>query len=239
MKRHFTAISISLSWALAEGAWAATDALTQVPAGFEALVEGQVEQLELQLFNRNLGVHPVLVQPGRIEFKQPERIAALLVEAGVLASPQELLPLLSQPLPSNSQLACSYGLASEASCGYLETEAVAVILDEAGARLQVLLRKDWLPTNEASALRLHTPSEAEMPSSTGKTSISPSPTVTAPWVPAASAHSAWEKTVTWGSPGPIRPTRTSAAVTATWNSTTPTTGETSTVNTTHRRDAWT
>ncbi|SCX62152.1 CS1-pili formation C-terminal [Pseudomonas sp. NFACC32-1] len=161
MKLHFTALSISLSWALADAVAATSDDLTRVPAGFEALVEGQVEQLELQLFNRNLGLHPVLVRPGRIEFQQPERIAALLVEAGALATPQELLPLLSQPLPSNSQLACSYGLASEASCGYLETEAVAVILDEAGARLQMLLRKDWLPTNEASTLRLHTPSEAQ------------------------------------------------------------------------------
>lgn len=160
MKRHFTALSISLTWALADAVSVASTDLPQVPAGFEALVEGQVEQLELQLLNRNLGLHPVVVRPGRIEFQQPERITALLIEAGASASSEELLPLLSEPLPSNSQLACSYGLASEASCGYLDTDAVAVILDEAGARLQILMRKDWLPASDTTALRLHTPSEA-------------------------------------------------------------------------------
>ncbi|WP_339475643.1 TcfC E-set like domain-containing protein [Pseudomonas sp. RL_5y_Pfl2_73] len=161
MKRHFTVLSITLSWALADAVSVASTDLPQVPAGFEALVEGQVEQLELHLLNRILGLHPVMVRPGRIEFQQPERIAALLIEAGASASAQDLQSLLSEPLPSNSQLACSYGLASEASCGYLETDAVAVILDAAGARLQILMRKDWLPANDAAALRLHTPTEAQ------------------------------------------------------------------------------
>ncbi|PZS57941.1 hypothetical protein A7X64_15665 [Stenotrophomonas maltophilia] len=78
-----------------------------VPAGFEDLVEGQTEQLDIQLFGRSAGLSPVRVTLEHVQLEDPARVLqGLDLPAEAQAA---LLPALSQPLPRNSHLACRFG----------------------------------------------------------------------------------------------------------------------------------
>ncbi|KOQ75497.1 usher protein [Stenotrophomonas maltophilia] len=126
-----------------------------VPAGFEDLVEGQVEQLDIRLFGRSAGLSPVRVTLEHVQLEDP---AAVLQ---VLDLPTEaqaaLLPALSEPLPRNSHLACRYGGAA-AGCGYLDPPedpaAVRALYDEGEGAVRLFVARQWLP-GEPAAKRFH------------------------------------------------------------------------------------
>lgn len=117
---------------------------TRVPAGFESLLEGQVEQIEVQLFGRSLGLMPLKVKLDSVQFLDPEGVASALPldgegESDLRASIAEAL---RPPLPRNGNLACPPGVRE--GCGYLETKSAAVIYDENRGVALLFLAKEWV-----------------------------------------------------------------------------------------------
>jgi len=147
----FALVSASVS-----GAHAAVSA---VPAGFEDLVRGQTEHLEVRLYGRSLGVFSALVKPGVLQFDNPEAIAETAVQ-GAIADPQLLEALtqaLAVELPRNGQLICagsprdsdaSFDLAEQRgelmlSCNHIETPTAAIIYDERNGVVNLFLARTW------------------------------------------------------------------------------------------------
>ncbi|PSM13412.1 TcfC E-set like domain-containing protein [Stenotrophomonas maltophilia] len=139
------ALSLASPWAVARG----------VPAGFEDLVEGQTEQLDIQLFGRSAGLSPVRVTLEHVQLEDPARVLqALELSAEAQAA---LLPALQQPLARNSHLACRFGGAS-AGCGYLDPpddpQAVRALYDEGEGAVRLYVARQWI-IGEPAAERLH------------------------------------------------------------------------------------
>lgn len=146
-----TRLAVALALSLATPLVAARS----VPPGFEDLVEGQIEQLDIRLFGRSAGLSPVRVTLEHVQLEDPARVLQAL---DLSAEAQEaLLPALSQPLLRNSHLACRYGGAS-AGCGYLEApddpSAVRVLYDEGEGAVGLFVARQWLP-GEPAAERFH------------------------------------------------------------------------------------
>ena len=126
-----------------------------VPPGFEDLVHGQIEQLDIRLFEHSAGLSPVLVTLDTVQLQDAERVLqALDLPPEAQAA---LLPALSAPLPRNSHLACRHG-SSGRGCGYLDPPddpgAVRVIHDEGEGALRLFFARQWLP-QPRSGDRLH------------------------------------------------------------------------------------
>ncbi|HEL3822918.1 TPA: TcfC E-set like domain-containing protein [Stenotrophomonas maltophilia] len=146
-----TRLAVALALAMAAPLVAAHG----VPAGFEDLVEGQTEQLDIQLFGRSAGLSPVRVTLEHVQLEDPAHVLqALDLPADAQAA---LLPALSQPLPRNSHLACRFGGAT-AGCGYLdppEDPAVArALYDEGEGAVRLFVARQWIP-GEPAAERYH------------------------------------------------------------------------------------
>lgn len=144
-----------LAIALALSLPAPLAAARSVPVGFEDLLDGQVEQLEVRLFGRSAGLSPVRVSVEHVQLEDPAGVlSALELSADAQAA---LLPALSQPLPRNSHLACRYG-GSIAGCGYLdapeEAGAVRAIFDEGEGAVRLFIARQWI-TEAPSAARFH------------------------------------------------------------------------------------
>jgi hypothetical protein len=143
-----TRLAIALALALAlDGAHAAARG---VPAGFEELAEGQIEQLDVRLFGRSAGLTPVLVTLHSLQLQEPARVLQALQ-----LSPEAqtvLLPALSVALPRNSHLACRHGIA-DAGCGYLDppddASVAAAIYDEGEGTVSLFVARQWLPAAPA------------------------------------------------------------------------------------------
>ena len=131
-----------------------------LPAGFEDLVVGHTERLEVRLFGRSAGLWPVRVGLDSVTVEQPAQVLAALPlgEDARMA----LLPALSAPMPRNSHLACRFGL-PEAGCGWLDPPddpgRVRVIHDEGEGALLLFPARQWLPAESAAPSRYHQPSE--------------------------------------------------------------------------------
>ncbi len=129
----------------------------RVPAGFEDLVAGQIEQLEVRVFGRSAGLSPVRVSLTHVQLQSP---AAVLQSLGLSEAAQAaLLPSASQPLPRNAHLACRFG-APAAGCGYLpapqDPHGVAALYDEGEGALHLFIARQWLD-EEAQRPRFHRP----------------------------------------------------------------------------------
>ncbi|WMR44923.1 TcfC E-set like domain-containing protein, partial [Stenotrophomonas maltophilia] len=146
-----TRLAVALALAMAAPLVAAHG----VPAGFEDLVEGQTEQLDIQLFGRSAGLSPVRVTLEHVQLEDPARVLqALDLPAEAQAA---LLPALSQPLPRNSHLACRFGGAT-AGCGYLDPPedptAARALYDEGEGAVRLFVARQWIP-GEPAAERYH------------------------------------------------------------------------------------
>ena len=147
-----TRLAVALALALATPLVAARG----VPPGFEDLVEGQTEQLDIQLFGRSAGLSPVRVTLEHVQMEAPEQV---LQSLDLSAEAQAvLLPALSQPMPRNSHLACRFGGAT-AGCGYLDPPedpaAVRALYDEGEGAVRLFVARQWIP-GEPAAERFHT-----------------------------------------------------------------------------------
>ena len=137
---------LALVIALTLAAQAACAAPRGVPAGFEDLVAGQTEQLEVRLFGRSAGLVPVRVTLDHVQLEDP---AAVLEGLDLSAEAQSaLLPALSLPLARNSHLACRHGT-PQAGCGYLDPptalDETRVIHDEGAGALHLFIARQWVP----------------------------------------------------------------------------------------------
>lgn len=130
-----------------------------VPPGFEDLVEGQTEYLDIRLFDRSAGLTPVHVTLAHVQLQAPQAVMAAL---GLPEAAQRaLLPALSQPLPRNSHLACRHP-GQGRGCGYLdppvERDAVVALYDESEGAVHLFLARDWI-SDEVAPSRFHRASE--------------------------------------------------------------------------------
>lgn len=127
----------------------------RVPPGFEDLVHGRIEHLEVRLFEHSAGLSPVRVTLDTVQLEDARGVLqALDLPAEAQAA---LLPALSAPLPRNSHLACRHGSKGR-GCGYLDPPddpaAVRVIHDEGEGALRLFLARQWLP-RRSHGERLH------------------------------------------------------------------------------------
>lgn len=132
-----------------------------VPEGFEDLVAGQSEQLDVRLMGRSAGLWPVHVTPDGVRLLEPQQVLdALELSDEARAT---LLPALSSTLPRNGHLACRYS-AEDTGCGYLpppeDPAHVAVIHDEENGAVHLFLPLEWLPITRTERDPYHRPSES-------------------------------------------------------------------------------
>lgn len=161
MRNHsfpFSRLAVALAAVLVSAPLAAAPA--PAPAGFEDLVAGQTEQLDIRLMGKSAGVWPVFVTPDGIRLLDPAQVlAALDLSAPARAS---LLSALSSTLPRNSHLACRHGDASP-GCGYLpapeQPTDAGVIYDESESALNLFVARQWLPDVSPTRERFHRPTE--------------------------------------------------------------------------------
>ncbi|MGF6418143.1 hypothetical protein ABH900_001622 [Stenotrophomonas sp. AN71] len=117
-----------------------------VPPGFEALLEGQLEQVEVVLYGRSLGAHAATVSLDSVRFEEPDVLAAAILEAAPAADlpvlKDAMVEALAVKLPRNGNLACG-GIVAE-GCGHVDTDRAAIIYDESRGAVQLFLARDWV-----------------------------------------------------------------------------------------------
>ncbi|MFI8719127.1 TcfC E-set like domain-containing protein [Stenotrophomonas sp. NPDC077464] len=131
-----------------------------VPAGFEDLVTGQRERLEVRAFGRSAGLWPAWVTLDHIQLEDPGQV---LVALGLsLSAQQALLPALSAPLPRDSHLAC-IPAQPHPGCGWRapseDLHHVPAIFDEGDSALLLFPALRWVPRAQPASDGLHAPSE--------------------------------------------------------------------------------
>lgn len=151
-------LTVALAAVLACGVVVAAPA--PAPAGFEDLVAGQTEQLDIRLMGKSAGLWPVFVTPDGVRLLDPvQALAAMDLSAPARAS---LLPVLSTTLPRNSHLACRHGDESP-GCGYLpapeEPTDAGVIYDESDSAIHLFVARQWLPDVNPVRERFYQPTE--------------------------------------------------------------------------------
>ncbi|WP_332888476.1 TcfC E-set like domain-containing protein [Shimwellia pseudoproteus] len=118
----------------------------KVPPGFESLIDGQEEQLEVKLAGRELGLFSLVVKPETISFNQPELIFNALNGAQLAPEEQQQLKrALSSPMDRNGQYACNGNEVT--GCGFIATDNVAAILDESQGAVLLFINPGWLGKN--------------------------------------------------------------------------------------------
>lgn len=112
-----------------------------IPAGFEALMLGQNEKVEVVLFTTSLGLYDAEVKPETLLFSHLTPLAQHLIEAGYVNPmfKRALIAALHSPLPRNGHLACA-----APGCGFVKTDAVAIIFDENRSALDLFINPNWL-----------------------------------------------------------------------------------------------
>ncbi|OKP21143.1 hypothetical protein [Serratia liquefaciens] len=146
-------------------------AASQVPPGFESLLLGQTERLEVRLPGRSLGLFVVEVKPDTLTFEEPETVlAAAGLQTLSEQQQKQALQALSQPLARHGNLACN-GSATP-GCGYVATDSVAAILDESEGAVLLFMKPTWLASlkqdqrwltpTPAAKKRLYSPSDRQL-----------------------------------------------------------------------------
>jgi len=129
-------------------------AAPRVPPGFEALVEGQTEQLDVRLFGRGSGLVPVHVTLEHVRLQEPEAVLQALQLPP--EARDQLLPALSRPLARNTHLACRHA-AAVVGCGYIappeDPAVVHALYDEGEGAVHLFIARQWLPQPVAGARR--------------------------------------------------------------------------------------
>jgi len=145
---------VCFAFALGADAAASPVNAARVPPGFEDIVHGQVEQIEIRMLGKSLGIFPVFVRPDTVRLETPEAVAAAIglpaaasddadaSDASHVAASR--LAALAMPMARNGHLVCDTG------CGYLDTETAGVIFDEQRGSLDLFLTKAWLPVPDTT-----------------------------------------------------------------------------------------
>ncbi len=126
-----------------------------VPAGFEDIVAGHEERVEVDLLGKSLGLFSVFVTPETVRFEHPQELLdALAGQADLEKHGEQIADALSREMARNGNLACQ-GTAGVDGCGYVETASAAVIYDESNGALNLFLASGWLAP-EAKPKPYHT-----------------------------------------------------------------------------------
>lgn len=126
----------------------ATGAAPRVPPGFEALVEGQIERVEVVLFGKKLGLFPAKVSLDTLQFDDPGIVADSIPLRDTEDRDRirvEIAQALTEPLARNGNLACQ-GKSASAGCGYVETDRAAIVYDESRGVVELFLARRWIDT---------------------------------------------------------------------------------------------
>ncbi|WP_253377843.1 TcfC E-set like domain-containing protein [unidentified bacterial endosymbiont] len=136
---------------LLNGANARTDA---IPPGFEAIVLGQQEYIDVYLAGHNLGKFYATVNLDTVKFEQPQKIVTAMALGNDPDRIKTVTAKLSQPLERHGELACS-AINNSVGCGYLATKDVALIYNDEQNAVTLFLNKAWYPDNAQSTLYLN------------------------------------------------------------------------------------
>lgn len=119
-----------------------------VPPGFEDIMTGHDERINVNFLGKSLGLFRVFVTPDAVRFENP---APLLHALGPQIDPAADMSLigdaLSTMMPRNGNLACAEQ-AGVNGCGYVDTDSAAVIYDESDGNIELFLSRDWVSTQE-------------------------------------------------------------------------------------------
>jgi hypothetical protein len=133
------------------------------PKGFEFLAQTQTVSLEVSVPGKKIGLFLADVGADSVTFLEPKSVleAMPVTDAMTNTERQQLLTLLSAPHKRNSQLACQDNIQVN-GCGYVDTDSVAYIYDEANQAISVFLNPQWLNLNNVSAQPLYFKPNADL-----------------------------------------------------------------------------
>lgn len=124
-----------------------------IPPGFEAIVLGQQEYVDVYLAGRNLGRFYATVTLDTVKFEQPQKIVAAMGIDNDRNRIKAIAAKLSQPLERHGELACS-AINNSTGCGYLTTDDVALIYNDEQNAISLFLNKAWYPDSAQRNLYL-------------------------------------------------------------------------------------
>ncbi|WP_175673299.1 cable pilus usher protein CblC [Burkholderia ambifaria] len=130
------------------GNMSAAHGASAVPPGFEDIIAGRDERINVNFLGRPLGLFRVFVTPDTVRFEDSSRLLkALASRLNPSADVSMIGEALSKPMARNGNLACA-GQQGVKGCGYVETSSSAVIYDDSDGAIELFLTRDWLSTEE-------------------------------------------------------------------------------------------
>lgn len=125
-------------------------AVSTVPPGFEDIMMGQDEHINVFFLGKPLGLFQVFVTPEAVRFVNPERLLqAIQSHVNPSVDVSKVGNSLSVAMARNGNLAC-FGQVTLNGCGYVETDSAAVIYDESEGKIDLFLSGDWVKKEERS-----------------------------------------------------------------------------------------
>ena len=123
-------------------------AASVVPPGFEDIVTGQDERINVNFLGKPLGLFRVFVTPDAVRFEDSARLLqALGSQLNPATDVSTIGDALSKSMARNGNLACA-GPAGVNGCGYVDTDSAAVIYDESEGNIELFLSRDWVSVEE-------------------------------------------------------------------------------------------
>ncbi|MCA8091850.1 cable pilus usher protein CblC [Burkholderia anthina] len=123
-------------------------AVPVVPVGFEDVMMGGDERINVNFLGKPLGLFRVFVTPETVRFEDPARLLQVLgAQVNPATDASMIGDALSRPMARNGNLACA-GQSGLNGCGYVDTDSAAVIYDESDGNIELFLSRDWLSTEE-------------------------------------------------------------------------------------------
>lgn len=125
----------------------------KIPPGFEVIVLGQKEYVDVWLAGRNLGKYYATVNLDTVKFDRPERILDAMALDGDIRVKKAIAEKLSQPLERHGEVACT-AINNSTGCDYLKTDDVALIYNDEKNAVNLFLNDQWYPDNRLQSLYL-------------------------------------------------------------------------------------
>lgn len=125
----------------------------KIPPGFELIVLGQKEYVDVWLAGRNLGKFYATVNLDTVKFERPDQIIDAMALDADTGIKKKISAKLSQPLERHGELACT-AINTSAGCDYLKTDDVALIYNDEKNAVNLFLNDRWYPDDRHNALYL-------------------------------------------------------------------------------------
>lgn len=120
------------------------------PPGFESIVLGQQEYIDVYLAGKNLGKFYATVNLDSVKFEQPDKLITAMELGENRQRIRTISAKLNQPLARHGELACS-AINNSIGCGYLTTNDVALIYNDEKNAVTLFLNKEWYPDANKNA----------------------------------------------------------------------------------------